>query len=112
MRPVFVKTIFVVFFLAALALSAPAGAKDLPAAPGQKQLPTAAMIVNFVGDDYIFANERKFLVSTSTVVKNKIGVEISPRLLRLGQKVTIEYHADAKGGLLADSITVSESDEN
>ncbi|MBI3794401.1 MAG: hypothetical protein HY280_06690 [Nitrospinae bacterium] len=77
-----------------------------------KQLPTAVMTVNFVGDGYIFANERKFFVSNSTMVISAAGVGISPSLLRIGQKVAIEYHAGAKGGFVADSITVVTSSGN
>lgn len=88
-----------------------AASDDAPPPGSAKKLPTAVMKINIVGSDYIFANERQFLINNNTVVNNGVGASVAASQLRLGQTVSIEYHADEKGRLVADSIKVTGSDD-
>lgn len=77
-------------------------------ASGAKLLSSSGMVLDFVGEDSIVANERKFMVTDDTRITSRIGTQTYLRLLRLRSKLDIEYHADKSGNLVADSITVLE----
>jgi hypothetical protein len=91
----------VVAVLAVLALPAPLRAEETPRPPS-----VADMRLDEVGEHQIFAEERKFLLSRTVVVKNSQGMVIWPSLLKPNSRLHIEYHFDESGQPVADTITV------
>jgi len=79
-----------------------------PMAGGSKLMSSEGMVLDLVGEDFIVANERKFLVTGETRIMTRIGTQTYLRLLRLRSILNIEYHADKSRNLVADSITVME----
>ena len=59
--------------------------------------PPVTGILLAASDGFIIASERKYLVTTKTVIKNKRGKNISVRLLKLQSKLHIEFTFVEKG---------------
>lgn len=53
--------------------------------------PPATAILGSVGSDFIVADERKFMITSKTVIKNRRGRTISHRVLKLKSKLKIEF---------------------
>jgi len=61
--------------------------------------PPATAILGGVGSDFIIADERKYMLTSKTVIINKRGKNISPRLLKPKSKLHIEFIFVEKGDI-------------
>jgi hypothetical protein len=74
---------------------------------GAKMFSSPGMVLDYVGDSFIVANERKFAVTADTVITSRSGTTTYLRLLRLLSVIDINYHKDQQRNFIADSITVT-----
>jgi len=61
--------------------------------------PAVTAILGSVGGDFIIADERKYMITSKTVIKNKKGNKISSRLLKPKSKLNIEFTFVEKGNV-------------
>lgn len=81
-----VKTFIFAIAISTIAVTLAESAQRVP--PPAK--PESGLLA-VVGDGFIISGERKYLVTSKTVIKNKRGKKISVRLLKLKSKLQIEF---------------------
>ncbi len=89
-----VRVLIITAMLSVVTITFAESAKRMaPTAP-----PTIAMLGG-VGSDFIIANERKYMITSKTVIINKRGDKISRRLLKPKSEVHIEFKFVEKGDI-------------
>ena len=89
-----VRVLIITVMLSAVTVAFAESAERMaPSAP-----PTIAMLGG-VGGDFIIADERKFMITSKTVIINKRGDKISRRLLKPKSKLHIEFKFVEKGDI-------------
>ncbi|MFQ5430950.1 MAG: hypothetical protein ACE5EN_00420 [Nitrospinota bacterium] len=87
-----IKTFIFALALSTVAISVSESAERIAPTP-----PPTSNILGKVGSDFIVANERKYIVTPKTVIKNHRGQKISLRQLKIKSKLLIEYKFVEKG---------------
>ena len=87
-----VRVLIITVMLSAIAITFAESAERM-APPA----PPASSILGSVGKDFIVADERKYMITSNTVIINKRGNKISRRLLKLRSKLEIEFKFIEKG---------------
>ncbi len=90
---------FVILFAFILAVSGAVAdaAQETDSSPKSLSSLNAHMKLLLVDSSFIVANERKFIVTPSTVIKDKEGKVIPIRRLVANRQVKIEYYFDKSG---------------